>query len=107
MSSCARYLHLLPIFLIVVSCSTSRTEVDAAERSTTSASSGPWLQYTDVRQAGFDQQALRAVCQRTDSLRSGALMAVFRGHVILACGAVDRPFEAHSSGRAWSAVSTA
>lgn len=96
MSSCARYWHLLPIFLTVVSCSTSRTDVAAVERSTAGASSGPWLQYADVRQAGFDEQALRAVCEQTDSLRSGALMAVFRGHVILACGDVARPFEAHS-----------
>ena len=28
--------------------------------------------------------------------RSGALMVVFRGHVILACGDVSRKFEAHS-----------
>jgi CubicO group peptidase (beta-lactamase class C family) len=60
------------------------------------ASSGPWLQYADVRQAGFDEQALRAVCERADSLQSGALMAVFRGRVLLACGDIDRPFEMHS-----------
>ena len=52
--------------------------------------------YTDVRQAGFDEQALRAVCERADSLRSGALMVVFRGRVLLACGDVARPFESHS-----------
>lgn len=96
MSSCARCLYLLPILLAVVSCSTSRAEFESAERSASSASSGPWLQYSDVRQAGFEEQVLRGVCERADSLRSGALMAVFRGHVILACGDVDRPFEAHS-----------
>ena len=46
--------------------------------------------------AGFDETALRAVCEQADNLRSGALMAVFRGHVILACGDVERPFEMHS-----------
>ena len=96
MSSRAWYLHLLPILLTVVSCSTPRAEIEPAERSATGASSGPWLQYSDVRQAGFDEQALRAVCERADSLRSGALMAVVRGHVILACGDVERPFETHS-----------
>lgn len=62
------------------------------------ASAGPsaWRQYVDVRQAGFDEQALRAVCARADSLKSGALMVVFRGHVILACGDVTRKFEAFS-----------
>ena len=96
MSSSARYFLHLAILLAVASGSTSRAEVESAERSASSASSGPWLQYTDVRQAGFDEQALRAVCERADSLRSGAVMAVFRGHVILACGDVDRKFEAHS-----------
>ena len=62
----------------------------------TTARSGPWLEYADVRQAGFDPQALRAVCERADHLRSGALMIVFRGHVVLACGDVERPFETHS-----------
>jgi hypothetical protein len=44
--------------------------------SATAASSGSWLQYADARQAGFDEQALRAVCERADSLHSGAVMAV-------------------------------
>ncbi len=57
---------------------------------------GPWLEYADVRQAGFDPEALRAVCTHADSLRSGALMVVFRRHVILACGDVERRFETHS-----------
>ena len=96
MSSCARHLHLLAILLAVLSCSTTRAEVQPAERSATTGSSGPWLQYSDVRQAGFDEQALRAVCEQANSLRSGAVMAVFRGHAILACGDVARPFEAHS-----------
>jgi CubicO group peptidase (beta-lactamase class C family) len=67
-----------------------------AARSATDARSGPWLQYADVGQAGFDGPALRAVCERADSLKSGAVMAVFRGRVILACGDVGRKFEAYS-----------
>jgi CubicO group peptidase (beta-lactamase class C family) len=96
MSSSALYPYLLPLLLAVVSCATSPPDFPAAARSATAASSGPWLQYADVRQAGFDGQALRAVCERADSLHSGAVMAVFRGRVILACGDVDREFEAHS-----------
>jgi CubicO group peptidase (beta-lactamase class C family) len=97
MSSSALYSYLLILLLpAVVSCATSRPGLETAAHSATAASSSPWLQYADVRQAGFDGQALRAVCERADSLHSGALMAVFRGHVILACGDVNRPLEAHS-----------
>jgi CubicO group peptidase (beta-lactamase class C family) len=93
---------LLALLLAVVSCATSRTKSEKPEGSATAepfattARSGPWLEYADVRQAGFDPQALRAVCERADQLRSGALMVVFRRHVILACGDVARPFETHS-----------
>jgi hypothetical protein len=90
------YLYLLPLFVAGVSCAASRPESQTAPGSVGAASSGLWLQYTDVRQAGFDGQALRAVCERANRLRSGAVMAVFRGCVILACGDVRRKFEAHS-----------
>ena len=88
-------MYFLPLLLAVVSCASSRPGFAKAAHSATAASSG-WLQYADVRQVGFDGQALHAVCERADSLQSGALMAVFRGHVILACGDVERSFEAHS-----------
>ncbi|MEJ2504530.1 MAG: serine hydrolase, partial [Gemmatimonadota bacterium] len=61
-----------------------------------SAESGPWRQYRDPAEAGFDPIALAGICAAADSARSGAFMAVFRGHVLVACGAVDRPLEAHS-----------
>jgi CubicO group peptidase (beta-lactamase class C family) len=95
-TSSALYALFLPLLLAVASCATSQPEFPAVARSATAASSGPWLQYADVRQAGFDGQALRAVCERADSFQSGALMAVFRGRVIVACGDVEREFEAHS-----------
>jgi CubicO group peptidase (beta-lactamase class C family) len=60
------------------------------------AAAGPWRQYVDPAEAGFDPTALKAVCVRADSLGSGAFMAVWRGNVIVACGAVDREFRAHS-----------
>ena len=96
MSSPALSSYLLPLLLVVVSCSPSPPELEIDTRSSIATSPGPWLQYIDVRQAGFDGQALQAVCERADSLQSGAVMAVFRGRVILACGDVSRKFEAHS-----------
>lgn len=60
------------------------------------APDGPWRQIADPDRAGFDSTALRAVCAHADSLGSGALMAVWRGRVIVACGAVAREFRAHS-----------
>lgn len=89
-------MRALALLIFLASCATSRPELPTTAQSATAATSGPWLQYADVRQAGFDAEALRAVCERADSLHSGAVMAVFRGRVILACGDVGRPFEAHS-----------
>ena len=96
MSSPALSSYLLPLLLAVVSCSSSPPGLEIDARSSIATSTGPWLQYVDVRQAGFDGQALQAVCERADSLQSGAVLAVFRGRVILACGDVSRKFEAHS-----------
>jgi CubicO group peptidase (beta-lactamase class C family) len=56
----------------------------------------PWRAYADPQEAGFDPAALDAICTTADSARSGAFMAVYRGHVLLACGDVSRPLEAHS-----------
>lgn len=94
--SSARCSSLLALLLVVVSCVTSPSGSETPAPSAAASSSGPWLQYADARQAGFDSQALWAVCDRADSLQSGALMAVFRGRVLLACGDIGRPFEAHS-----------
>jgi CubicO group peptidase (beta-lactamase class C family) len=86
-------MFVLPIVLAAVSCATS-SELPTAQSATDPARA--WQQYVDVRQAGFDPAALQAACKRADELRSGAVMAVFRGHVILACGDVSREFESHS-----------
>ncbi|NIP78407.1 MAG: serine hydrolase, partial [Gemmatimonadetes bacterium] len=56
----------------------------------------PWRQYADPSEAGFDAGALDAVCDYADSVGSAAVMALQRGHVVLACGAIDRELEAHS-----------
>ena len=86
---------LLPFLLAVVACASSRP-VAPTGRERAADHRGPWLQYGDVRQAGFDGPALRAVCERADTLQSAAVMAVFRGRVIVACGDVGRELEAHS-----------
>src|SRR5690349_1109940 len=91
-----RCLYFFPILLAVASCAASQTGLATPEARVSAGPEGPWLQYADVRQAGYDARALQAICERADSLRSGALMAVFRGHVILACGDVRRSFETHS-----------
>src|SRR5688572_13568245 len=96
MSSGARCLYLVTLLLTVVSCATPRSRSEATAPVAMTAARGSWLQYADVRQAGFDPEALRAVCEQADRLRSGALMAVFRGHVVFACGDVERSFETHS-----------
>src|SRR5687768_2772941 len=95
-SSGALRVHLLAALLAIASCVVSRAQVASSGVSRADPSSGPWRQYADGGQAGFDAEALRAVCTRADELRSGAVMAVYHGRVILACGDVSRPLEAHS-----------
>ena len=58
--------------------------------------SGPWRQYAAPAEAGFDADALAAVCDYADRVQSSALMAVYRGHVLVACGDIDRELELHS-----------
>jgi CubicO group peptidase (beta-lactamase class C family) len=58
--------------------------------------SGPWLEYADPTAAGFDISKLEAARTQADAMRSGAVIAVHRGHVFAAYGAVERNFMAHS-----------
>ena len=87
--------HVLAALLATAACARPSAR-PAAEVPRAAASSRPWQQYANVAQAGFDADALAAVCDRADELRSAAVMAVYRGHVLLACGDVSRPLEAHS-----------
>jgi 3-mercaptopyruvate sulfurtransferase SseA/CubicO group peptidase (beta-lactamase class C family) len=57
---------------------------------------GPWLEYAVPEDAGFSSAKLEAAREFADGIRSGAVVAVFRGRVIAAFGAVDRNFMAHS-----------
>jgi CubicO group peptidase (beta-lactamase class C family) len=91
-----RLFRLIPSLLCVLaltSCGGRRAVVNSRAAD---GVSGPWLQYVDVREAGFDADALATVCERADRLHSGALLAVFRQHVLVACGDVGRRFELHS-----------
>ena len=59
-------------------------------------SSGPWLQYAAPAEAGFDADLLERARLYADSVRSGAVMAVYRGRVLVAWGDVERKLELHS-----------
>ena len=56
----------------------------------------PWLEYARAEDAGFSTAKLEAARAFADSLRSGAVFAVYKGRVFAAFGAVDRAFMAHS-----------
>ena len=58
--------------------------------------SGPWYQYEVPEEAGFSSAKLEQARRLADSLRSGAVMAIYRGSVVVAWGEVERRFQAHS-----------
>jgi CubicO group peptidase (beta-lactamase class C family) len=67
-----------------------------ASRSRPDAHTGGWLQYADPADAGFSAAVLDAARRLADSARSAAVVAVSRGHVVAAWGAVDRNLPARS-----------
>jgi CubicO group peptidase (beta-lactamase class C family) len=56
----------------------------------------PWMAYADVSEAGFSAAALEEARVFADANRAAAVMALHRGRVVAAWGAVDRPLMAHS-----------
>ena len=56
----------------------------------------PWLAYADPAAAGFSPATLDEARAVADTNRAAAVMAVYRGRVVAAWGAVDRPLMAHS-----------
>jgi CubicO group peptidase (beta-lactamase class C family) len=60
------------------------------------ASSGAWQQYAIAEDAGFTASALERARHYADSVKSGAVMAVYRGRVLAAWGDVARELELHS-----------
>ncbi|HUF50578.1 MAG TPA: serine hydrolase [Longimicrobiales bacterium] len=67
----------------------------AVGRVAAQASAG-WQQYASPAEAGFSAQQLEAARAYADSVRTGAVMAVYRGRVVAAWGDVARPMPAHS-----------
>ena len=60
------------------------------------APTGGWTQYAAPEEAGFSSTALDSVRRLADSVRSGAVMAIYRDRVLVAWGDVAREFQAHS-----------
>jgi len=68
----------------------------AAWLGTAPASAQEWRQYATPAAAGFSSEGLAAVRAYADSVRSAAVLAVHRGHVVVAWGDVARRIPAHS-----------
>lgn len=56
----------------------------------------PWMAYADPAAAGFNAAKLEEARQWADTNRAAAVVAVYRGRVFAAWGAVDRPLMVHS-----------
>jgi CubicO group peptidase (beta-lactamase class C family) len=90
-----RRLFLSSVFLLA--CTTGGAEQrDLADADSPRRSVAAWMQYTTPEEAGFSSSALDSIRHIADSVRSGAVMAVYRDHVLLAWGDVAREFQAHS-----------
>ena len=59
-------------------------------------SESTWRQYAVPDEAGWSSQALEDARLHAESLESGAVMVVHRGHVVAAWGDVERKFRCHS-----------
>lgn len=68
--------------------------VAAAARADTTDSS--WRQYATPEDAGFDSAKLGEVRTLAEQRQSAAVFVVYRGHVLLAWGDIERPFKCHS-----------
>jgi len=62
----------------------------------TQSSKAGWEQYVTPEDAGFSSNALELARRYADSVRSGAVMAAYRGRVVVAWGDVARKLELHS-----------
>jgi CubicO group peptidase (beta-lactamase class C family) len=75
-------------------CASARPGATAAAFASPPASG--WLQYAAPESAGFSSAALEKAFRYADSVRSGAVMVVYRGAVVAAWGDVSRKLELHS-----------
>ena len=62
----------------------------------TPATAQAWQQYASAEEAGFSAHKLETARRVADSVRSAAVMAVYRGRVVAAWGDVARELELHS-----------
>lgn len=60
------------------------------------SASQAWRQYATPEEAGFSSAALARIHHIADSLRSGGVFIVYRGHVLAAWGDVGRRLQLHS-----------
>lgn len=56
----------------------------------------PWQQYAMPEEAGFSAEQLEAARQFADEAGSGAVVVIYKGHVLVAWGDVERNFRMHS-----------
>jgi CubicO group peptidase (beta-lactamase class C family) len=74
-------------------CASARTGSSA---STISSPGASWLQYAAPESAGFSSVGLEKAYRYADSVRSGAVMVIYKGMVVAAWGDVSRKLELHS-----------
>ncbi len=96
-----RALELCLVSVLLAGCGGMAAPTPDAPRAagpayTSSAEEGRWLRYASPAEAGFSAAALDSVRRYADSVQSGAVVAVYRGHVIAAWGDVARELELHS-----------
>ena len=68
----------------------------AASRGVTAQTAQQLMAYADPSQAGFSAAKLEEARAFADTSRAAAVVALYRGRVVTAWGAVDRPLMAHS-----------
>ena len=97
-----RLQFLRPVQLLAVAMSplTALAGCTPAHVSTSASTMSPpasgWLQYAAPESAGFSSAALDKAFRYADSVRSGAVMVVYRGMVVAAWGDAARKLELHS-----------
>ena len=79
----------------------------ATSASIVSPPASGWLQYAAPESAGFSSAALDKAFRYADSVRSGAVMVVYRGTVIAAWGDVARKLDQGVRGSAGQEEKTA
>ena len=85
---------LLFTLLGVCACAHSGAKADGGQG--VAGKSVVWGQWPSAEAAGFDAARLEQIRATADKNQSGAVMAVYQGHVLAAWGDVNRKLELHS-----------